>query len=91
MMEILSVVNLVPAVVNYRERGFDKSVIVFIDYANQNIIPTEDIEDGCRTPLGEFRKAVFAHIQKSRKPSVVPEVPKGGFDLDARMQFNNSD
>ena len=86
MIEISSVVNMVPAVVMYREDGQEKSVIVYLDYAFQNVIPTEDVGE-----LEPFRKLVFEHITKLKKPAFVPDVPRSGFDISPRAAFNNSD
>lgn len=85
MIEITGVVNMVPAMVMFREDGQDKSVLVYIDYLGQNVIPTEDIG-----PLEEFRLALFEQIAKSMKPVKVPTVPQHGLDLKAKT-FDNSD
>lgn len=74
-----------PAVITYRDNSVLKSTIVYIDYASQQIVPTEDIE-----PLEEFRKLVFSFIAKSKKPVIVPSVPKSGFELGP-TNFNNVD
>jgi hypothetical protein len=74
MIEILSLTNMVPAVITYRQGNEDKSMIVYIDYASRNIIPTEEVDS-----IEELRDKVFTHITKSRKPPVIPDMPKGGF------------
>jgi hypothetical protein len=82
-MEILRIVNMVPAVVVYNEDGEEKSTIVYLDYASQNLIMTEEIGS-----FSEFKKAVFTHIKNNQKPVLVPEIPRQGFQTNFES-FNN--
>ncbi len=73
MIEVKSVVPLVPANVTWEKDGISYEQVFYIDYVGMKVInPKHPYDYHYDVP----EKEIFEFILKQRKPSVVPVVPQ---------------
>jgi hypothetical protein len=74
-MEIINLAFLLPILVTYKHNNKEDTVMAYADQITQRIIVPEDVDN-----LQEFKIMVKEYLNKHRRTSRVPSIPKEGFE-----------
>ncbi len=82
-MEILGINVLLPVNVTFNDGEGDKTLFVYLDQKNNNVIFTNDIISK------GFKEKVMEYFKKQHRPHVIPPIPKDGFNHINPKNFGN--